>query len=239
MKLLDVIPIRFLRELIIILLIIVVIVFGLYLYKLHDLALEGNKIFEYRCLNVNPHLIGYKNTFLKYADHMNNPDWADGDQMWELMNSYIDQMRLYVEAENKWLEMDKQFNNRWDYKLIEPDYIQYAGYLQWKMYEGYRDDALTMLDTWDHPEKAKIINDPTYVSEERQRRDEYSRQYYEFFDMAVQINDWRKFFAQVPIPAGCTQENTRIPNTSGSIKWQEEGGESTPSSVPIDPYFTS
>lgn len=209
-----------------------------YLYKLHELAIEGNKIFECRCLNVNPQLIGYKTTFLKFADQVNNPDWADSNQMMSLIISYIGQMKSYVEAEDRWLVMDKSFINRWDYKLIEPWYIQRAGYLQWKMYEGYHDDAANILSLWNHPEQAKMPTDSNYVSEPKQRRDKYIDEYHTFFQQAVMINDWRKFFGRAPISKDCTKENLEIPNTSGSIQWNTDSG-SSPSAVPIDPYGMS
>lgn len=210
-----------------------------YLYKLHSLAIEGNNIFEYRCLNVNPHLIAYKKTFLKFADQINNPDWASGEQMAELMTTYNSQMKKYVTAEDIWLTMDKKFIERWDFRLIEPWYIQKAGYLQWKMYEGYRDDAKSLTDLWDHPDQIKALPDPSYVSEQRQRRDKYIEEYYQFFRDASEVADWRKYFGYLPVPKGCTKDNTEIPNTSGSINWGSNGQDATPSSVPIDPYSTS
>ncbi len=134
--------------------------------------------------------------------------------------------------------MDKQYKERWDFKLIEPWYMKKAGDLQWKMYEGYRDDAKFILNMWEHPETITALPDPNFVNDGRQRRDRYSEEYFKFFDDAVVIQDWRKFFGRVPISAGCTSENTNIPNTSGSIKSDKEQ-ESSPSGVPIDPYTIS
>lgn len=215
-----------------------ILLIGIYLYKLHALAVEGNKIFEYRCLHVNPELISYKDSFLKYADHVNNPDWASGEQMLTYLNAYVDHMRYYVVEENKWLEMDKRFIDRWDFQLIEPWYMKNAGYLQWKMYEGYRDDAVYMLSIWDHPEQARNI-DPDFVSEPRQRRNKYIDEYFELFEEASALVDWRKIFGTVPVPEGCTDENMTIPNTSGSINLGNEEQESSSSGTPIDPYFTT
>lgn len=107
------------------------------------------------------------------------------------------------------------------------------------MYEGYRDDAKSIVDPWDHPEQIKWPPDPNNVSEPRQRRDKYISEYYTFFRQAVMINDWRKMFGRVAVPKGCTKENTEIPNTSGSIKWQWDDSGATPSAVPIDPYGIS
>lgn len=218
---------------------LLVVGFGAYGMKLHALSMEGNRIFEKRCISVNPHLIGYKKIFLMFADQANNPEWASGEQMSALMFSYIDHMRLYTDAESKWLEEDKRLINRWDFKLLEPWYIKKAGELQWKMYEGYRDDAKYLLNIWDHPEKLTSVPDPDFVSEPRQRRDKYNQEYFEFFKEASNIRDWRKFFGTVPIPKGCTEENIMIPNTSGAIDWDRDPNDSTPSGIPIDPYGVS
>lgn len=219
---------------------ICICVFGLcgYVVWLRVLALEGNRIFEKRCVGVNPHLISYKKIFLLFADQANNPDWASGEQMVSLMESYIEHMRIYADAETKWLDEDRRFINRWDFQLLEPWYMKKAGQLQLSMYEGYRDDALNLLNIWDHPETLTSIPDPDYVSEPRQRRDAYSQEYFDFFEEASLINDWRKFFVSVPVPKGCTSENLTIPDTSGAIEWHK-GDEATPSGVPIDPYATS
>lgn len=214
--------------------------FLFYIYKLHSLAIEGNKIFEYRCVNVNPPLIAYKNAFLKYADFLNtypNTKYTH-DQAKEFIDDYISGMRAYVPEETKWLDMQKSFVDRWDYQLIEPWYIKEGGVYQWKMYEGYRDDANSLLRTFDNPELAEDIKQGD-VSEERKRRDTYTQKYFDFYKKASQIRDWRKSFGTVPVPQGCTKENIMIPDTSGSIDWERDKHEGTPSGVPIDPYGIS
>lgn len=214
---------------------------GFYLYKLHTLAVEWNNLFEYRCLHVNPQLIDYKNAFLKYADFLNTypnrkytPEEVQG-----FIDGYISGMRAYVPAETRWLEMQKKFIDRWDFHLFEPRYLKEAGVYQWKMYEGYRDDAASILYMADHQGTARKDLKPGDVSEERQRRDTYTRKYFELFEKEKKRFDWRKFFASVPVPKGCTEENMMIPNTSGTIDWEQETPEATPSAVPIDPYGVS
>ena len=127
------------------LLLVGVVLFGLYVYKLHSLAVEGNKIFAYRCTNVNPPLIGYKKSFLVMADYFNDPDANQDTDVGTAFENYNSGMRAYVEEENKWLDMQRAYMNRWDFNLIEPWYIQQAAEYQWKMYEGYRDDAKYLI----------------------------------------------------------------------------------------------
>lgn len=215
------------------LIVLILIAYGFYLYKLHALAVEGNNLFALRCTDTNLPLIDYKYSFLHYANALNNPGKYTPDEIKGFFNDYILGMRKYVVEENKWLEKDNKFINRWDFKLIEPWYIKQAGYLQWKMYEAYRDDAQYLLDIEDH----KIpVSQVSGISEARRRRDKYVQEYFDFYTKAVKINDWRKYFGYVLPPKVCTIENTTIPNTSGSL---DMGGDSaTPSSeqVPIDPF---
>lgn len=218
----------------------IIVVFGFYLYKLHALSAEGNTIFEYRCLHVNTHLIAYKNAFLKYADFLNtypNTKYSP-DQVKEFLDEYFSGLKAYVPEETKWLDMQKKFIDRWDFQLMEPLYMKEGSVYQWKMYEGYRDDAMTMVRLLDNPESSKNVQLGD-VTEERQRRDKYMKLYFDFFEKASKIRDWRKFFSYVPVPKGCTKENIMIPNTSGSIDWQRGSQDATPSGIPIDPYGVS
>ena len=206
---------------------------GFYLYKLHSLAIESNEIFEVRCTKVNPPLISYKNAFLKYADYINDPTDAKLDDLDNFMEEYVGGMRSYVKEENEWLYLNDNYINGWDFKLIEPNYMkEVAGYQQ-EMYKGYRDEALRMIEFVDgqrqNNEFSEMFNDA------RERREKYENLYFETFDKAVAIKDWRKLFGRLPVPEGCTEENMNIPDTSGSIKWEE------PTVVPeeVDPEIIS
>ncbi len=201
---------------------------GYYLYKLHSLAVEGNRLFELRCLYVNPVLIDYKNAFLKMADAFKNDGKYTTEEVRGFYAKYLYGIESYIPQETNWLILQKNYIDSWDYKLIEPWYIQEAGIYQWKMYEGYRDDARQIQNSLDKPLNIK----PGFVSDERQRRDEYSEKYYNFSKMATEISDWRKYFGQVPVPKGCTLENMIIPNTSGSIDWGPVESDEKPVQLP-------
>jgi len=218
---------------IILLLVLCLFVFGFYLYKLHSLALIGNKIFEQRCLNVNPHLISYKNSFLKFADYLNNPKNYSSEEVKSYWDSYISEMRAYVPEEDKWLEDDKKYINRWDFKLIEPWYIKEASVYQLEMYKGYRDEAFYMLELYDNKTPGEEFS--TKFSEAKDRRSKYVGLYEDVFDKAAPLRDWRKIFGMVPVPAGCTDESTIIPDTSGSINW----GTPTPTPAIKNPEIIS
>jgi hypothetical protein len=191
------------------------IVFGLYLYDLHTLAVEGNRIFALRCTEVNVPLIAYKNSFLNFADSLKNPGKYTNEQMKSFYDGYISGMRDYEPKENDWIETQRTFINRLDFKLIEPWYVKEAGTYQVQMYEGYRDEALTTIDAID----GRITTDEyeTRFNDARARRNKYTDLYNGVFDKALPIHDWRKIFASVPIPKECNDQNLTIPDTSGAL----------------------
>lgn len=213
---------------------------GFYLYKLHALAVEGNKLFEDRCTQVNPILIKYKKAFLKYAEYLNtypNSRYSE-KEVAEFVEEYMSGLREYVPAEDEWLDGQMKFINRWDFQLFETWYIKQGSVYQYDMYKAYREDAANMVMIMDNPEIAKSMGVGT-PNPARETRDKAIQQYFDFFEEAQKINDWRKWVGRVPIPEGCTKENVTIPETGGSIEWDRNIEDSTPSGVPIDPYFAS
>lgn len=206
---------------------LLVLSFLIYAYKLHSLAVEGNSLFEYRCTDVNPSLISYKKAFLKIADIFNNPGNYEAGSGKTTLEDYISGMRVYLNKENRWLDMQKEFMDSWDFKLFEPWYIKKAADYQWKMYEGYRDDAKYMLEIYDAGGSTEEIN--TKLSEAKDRRNKNQILYYDFYGEAEKISDLRKIFGYVPIPRACNEGNMTIPNTSGSIDWD---GDTKPTPTP-------
>lgn len=196
-------------------LVIFLIIFGAYLYDLHALAVEGNNIFEQRCTTVNPPLIAYKKAFLNFADASKNPGKYTDKQAAEFFKSYLDGMNVYAPKEAFWLLEQGDFVNRWDFKLISPWYVKEAAGYQIKMYEGYRDEAQAFIDVAD----GKITEQAFQAKfkDARGRRDKYNNLYNEIFDKVQPMNDWRKFFQRVPVPALCNDDNLTIPDTSGAL----------------------
>lgn len=201
---------------------------SLYIYKIHSLAVEANDNFGLRCTDVNPSLISYKASFLKFADAIQNPNKYKPEEIRGFYNDYISGMRVYVKADDKWLEKQKKLIERPDYQLLMPAYMNSATSAQWKMYEGYRNDAQYMIDMVDQ----KIPSDKMIgVSEARQKRDKAIEEYIDEYDKILTIRDWRMpFVSALPNPKGCNKDNMHIPETSGSIDWT--GGKNKPTPAP-------
>jgi hypothetical protein len=193
-----------------------IVLFGIYVYKLRSLAVANNKIFEQRCTSVNPPLIKYKNSFLGMVDVFKNPDQHDKDDFKKLYDDYLFNVAKYIEEEDKWLETNQNYLNRWNFKLLEPWYMKQAGEYQMEMYRAYRADAQSILDVVDGKEVQPDL---------RLKLDKAKRDYFDFFDKASALSDWRKFISNMPVPDGCNEENMTIPDTSGSMNWADESEE--------------
>lgn len=186
-------------------------------------------IYGLRCTEVNPHLIAYKNSFLNISECFKNYEVepCEGEVVMENFENYVAEMRLYVPRENDWLEAQQELMGSWRFKLIAPYYIKQAAEYQWKMYEGYRDDAKYMLETYDTNGGNEDI--AANHAEARDRRLEYQQKYYDYIDEVSLKGDWRFRFTFLPFPEGCTQENLTIPETAGSIDW----GAGSPEEAPV------
>lgn len=193
--------------------VVIIIFFCLYLYKLHSLALEGNKIFEQRCLVVNPLLIQTRKTHLNLGAAINGkskPTTEEFKLELENLPKYADG---YLTAEKTWLDKEGAYVNGWDFKLFEPDYLRTAAKYQLAMYQGYYDYYKVVGDFFGRrlPQgEDPILLMDKYWNDVQTNRDLYNQA----MDRGMSIKDWRKIFGRVPVPSGCTDENVTIPDTT-------------------------
>jgi len=192
--------------------------FGLYAYKYHSLAIEEWKSFNDHCNNVTPLLIKTRNTHLALGAAISGQATPSAEQFERDLTILPDQANEYLKAEKVWLEKRASLLNRWDYKLVEPEYFKAAGRYQIAMYQGYYDYYKTVENFFSESFKAKA-NGTKYAGVENapQLMDKYYTDirtnrnlYNEAIDNGIKINDWRKIFAQVP-ELTCPEENLTIP----------------------------
>ncbi len=166
---------------------------------------------------------------------LSNPEnYGEGSGI-SVFENYISLMRVYLEEENKWLEKQSTYVNRWDFQLLEPWYIKQAAEYQLEMYYGYRDDAKYMLEIVNAGDLTDELS--VKVDDAKDRRDKFSELYYAFGNEASEIFDLRKFLVIIPSPDGCTEENMSIPSTFGSVDWK--GDDEERPLIPLDPDLVS
>ena len=184
----------------------------LYAVKLRSVGAEGNKIYEERCLNVNPHLIAYKQSFLDFADAAKSFKESDGA---DYLVKYINEMKLYVPEENKWIEKQEKYISSWGFTYLMPDFMKQAAFYQLEMYKAYRDEAQILTGSID--KKGLSEDFVEKFKEARERKAKYVNLYNELYTERSAKFDIRMIFISQPTPSGCTKENTIIPSTSGAL----------------------
>ena len=186
--------------------------------KYHSLAIEGWKLFNDRCNSVNPTLIKVRNTHLALGAAVSGRATPSAEQFSGDLGVLLTSADKYIELERNWLDKQSAFMNRWDFKLLAPDYVKTAGKYQLAMYEAYYKYYKVVSDMNKAGDKAKetgtefqFEGSPTeLMSKFQEERWANQDLYFDAFDKGLEIKDWRKYFAQVP-PPDCPEENMNIP----------------------------
>lgn len=204
-----------LLKLSLVLLLPLVVISAGYLTRYHQLAIEGWSYFNDRCNNINPSLIKakkqhiYLSSIMAGAVTLDNPE----DIIVEIakLGEYS---RAYMLLEDGWIKKQSGYINRWDFKLIEPEYVKKAGYYQVLMYQSYRNyyeaisDVLTPVDQ----KKEKNIDGTEAYNRSvtsKENINKYRQLYSDSFDEGAKTVDFRKMFGRVPEP-DCPEENLNI-----------------------------
>lgn len=186
----------------------VLLIYGGYEFLFQQLVNEGSLIADKQCMDVNPLIIRRKNSYLNSMKIISDKGSAD-DYMKELKN-YLDVSNKFIAAERKWLNEEKTYMNRWDYKLILPAEIQRLGQLQYISREADVKstqailDMLKTTDTNKQKEFVKVIVDQVKIGKDA------DYEYNQIYEKGLPF-DWRMKFVKVP-PSKCPKENLNIPN---------------------------
>ncbi len=200
------------------LVILPILVFGLYVYKYNALAMEGWKLFNERCNNVNPALIKVRNTHLGLGAAMSGQATPSAEQFEKDLLALPETANRYLTQEKVWLDKQGAYINRWDFKLLEPEYIKSATRHQLAMYQSYYDYYKVVGDFFSAGFNAKATgtkfdfegNPIELMDKYLYERNTNQDLYFKAIDKGQKIKDWRKMFAQVPEP-NCPEENMHIP----------------------------
>ena len=178
--------------------------FGLaYQNLINDASLIADK----QCTNVNPLIIQRKNSYLNSMKIISDKGSAD-DYMRELKN-YLEVSNKFIAAEKKWLNEEKAYMNRWDFRLILPANIQRLEQLEYISREADVKSThalLDMMQTTDTNKQkayAKIVNNQvnTIATVESESDHIYKE------DPGI---DWRLLFVKRP-HSTCPMRYRQIP----------------------------
>lgn len=191
--------------------VILLIGFGFYAYAYNSLALEGNHIFDERCNKVNPLFIAVQNDYLAFMDYSSGRKQGTADDVAGSLDNYQQSIAAYLPAEKHWLDLENSYINRWDFKLLEPNYIKTPSDYQLKMYQSYYQGYSDVLKVF----SGQITGDDMMktIAADNQERDQYTQKYFTSFTVGQQLFDPRKWLVHLP-PTTCPPENFNIPDTS-------------------------
>lgn len=192
-------------------LLISVIVFGLYVYKMRSVAMEEGKIFEYRCLNVNPKLNYYYDLLRKNAEKVKEDPkgFSASDEGLKLVDDSIIALSDYSEEETKWLEMQNKYMDSLSFKLFIPSYFKEFLKYENKLPEDYLNESNIWLKVNDG--EIELQTGKNQIKELQQKRYKDNKIYFDFAKKFKEIKDWRKKIITVPMP-GCNNENMSMPD---------------------------
>ena len=205
------------------------LLFCIYVYKLYSLSIEGNELYGLRCSDVNSHMINFKNNYLSTWDAVKNPDKYSQEEVVSFVEDYIANIKKYIEAEDKWLEIQKRFTGRWDFKLFSPKYLQQLLKYQYNLFEANLNNYKAFSACINDPDNDGLMSKLLEMKEKIRLSEE---QYYKYYDYASSVYDWRKRFYKVYTSDKCNESNSVIPDTSGVLEQLF-----TPSPLPINPYL--
>jgi len=189
------------------------IIFGLYIYKLRSVAVYEDKIFEYRCINVNPKLNYFYDLMYKNAAKIKeNPKiYSSSEEGLKFSEDMMIGTLEYVKEETKWLEIQKKHMDSLDFKLFTPWYLKKSLNYQYKMYNDYLNESNLILKM--NSGEIEIQEGKDQNKKLKEIRYQDIKLYYDFSIKLSEIKDWRKKIITLHLPSGCNEENTFIPDT--------------------------
>lgn len=182
--------------------------FCISIFKYQQLVNEGSIIADKQCLNVNPLIIQRKNS---YSETIRIAK-ANGteEEYWKEQNNYLSISKKYIQAQQLWLNEQKTFMNRADYKLFIPQVIQKAGLLQYESREADLKATIAVTDMFKSltdTNKQKEL--ATIILNEKKKQEAAEAELDKMWKSTSNF-DIRQRFIRVP-KTKCPKENLEIP----------------------------
>lgn len=170
---------------------------------------EGSVLADNQCLKVNPIIIDRKNAYLKSLQAIKDNDVTAYDKETE---NYLSASRQYVTEQTKWLEAQKQYMERWDFKHFNPSYVQNAAKYQYDSRKADTESTTILVDAFDVAQLNQSLSEELSQKsmDKIKVRNEADKKYDEVWDNPGKL-DWRTRFIRVP-KSKCPDENFNFPD---------------------------
>ena len=198
------------KWLLIILTIVIVAVVG-YIIKYQQLVNVVSEIADEECLKVNPLLIERKNSYLASMKILQ--DLGGAKAYLNEMKNYINISKEFAIAQQAWLNTEKEYMNRWDYKLLVPSEMLKAGKAQYRSREADLNSTKAFVELWNtkDPQKQKQLY--SYIISQTKIVQQADDEYNKIWDKGYKGFNLGAYFTKIP-PTKCPEANFNIPDTS-------------------------
>lgn len=200
------------RKLLILPFVLVFLVTGYFVFTIvmyQKLINEGSAIADNQCLIVNPIISERKKHYIKSIEALKNNDAAgyEGET-----TAYFERSKQYVQEQNKWLETQHSYMNRWDFQFFLPGYIKTAAQYQYDSRKADSESTTLLIDAFEVAQLNQSLSEELGQKsmEKIKARNEAEKKYDALWDNPGQL-DWRTRFIRVP-ESKCPAENFNFPD---------------------------
>jgi len=179
-----------------------------YVYKYQQLVYEGSVLADERCLTLDSVIARKQEKAVEYYQTI--ATITDPGEMKAASDSLIPYFAETIEVSDRWLEKQKAFIDRWDFKFFTHGALEKAFYAQYDKYiADYESNQLMIEYIQNLPDKSleqDLINSIKKQSEKQTILDESIKE-------AEQRSDFRYRFIQVP-ESKCSESPFKNPSDS-------------------------
>lgn len=179
--------------------VLTIILFMGYLFKYQQIVDEGSVLADEQCLNVEP-LIKEKKALYDSSLQILDASGSAEEYMTET-SRYLGVSTKFIKAQREWLNKQRIFINRWDYKLLVPSYIQELSRLQFISREAdvRSQEALEeAFTTSDNKRQLELSNTVIIEADNRNKADEDYNRIWKNYSNKFDI---RTYFVNIPTSA--------------------------------------
>lgn len=178
---------------------------------------EGSILADNQCLKVNPLIIGRKNSYIKSIQALENNDFEgyEGETV-----AYFEYSKMYVSEQAKWLEEQKKYMDRWEFKYFIPEYMKNAAMTQYAAREADKKSTEYLIDSFEvYQLNESLAQDLSNKAMQQIKiRNDAEKKYDDLWDNPGKL-DWRTRFIRAP-ESKCPDENFDIPDVDDFLNPQ-------------------
>lgn len=195
--------------------------YGASIFIYQSLVKEGSVLADNQCLHVNPIIIDRKNSYIKSIEALKANDFEEYERQ---TDAYFAASEKYVTEQSKWLDTQKKYMDRWDFKYFNPSYVKAAAKHQYDSRNADTESTKLLIESYQVSQLNKSLAEEIAQKSVNKikERNEADRKYDEIWDNPGKL-DWRTRFIKVP-PSKCPDKNFDIPDVDNFLNPETSPG---------------